>query len=361
MVKVKSAAEVGKLAKHGEDGKTFCVSTHLYLQIRRPSVAWIMRYRYRGVPRSLGLGAYDNNYTEAKDRVSAHLATLRDGIDPLGNRRAIAAQTTTFKDIAGQYQATHESEWNPRYRRAWASSLKHYVYPQIGAMFVDTVTRADALKILEPIWHKKTVTAQEVAQRCERIMNAAKSKGLCSGDNPFLWKGGLKHLLAKPSSIHKVTHRKDMPIDEVPSFMAAMKTRKGIRARLVEFVVLTGARTTNAARLQFQLAELQPWQRVILLQELLEWQTSRLDIERQERDDAWQIRRGSWTSYYISKANPDAPLDLLAVDEAIPPESDRWPPNVNPSDFHFSGGKPTNQIDVSETFMGKLLNKGGRL
>ena len=86
--------------------------------------------------------------------------------------------------------------------------------------------------------------------------------------------------------------------------------------------------------------------------------TARVEAATQERE---QIRRGSWTSYYLSKADQNAPLDLLAIGEAIPADKDRWPPGVDPTTFHFTGGTPTKQIDVSETLMGRLLNKGGRL
>ena len=49
--------------------------------------------------------------------------------------------------------------------------------------------------VLSPLWLTKARTARELRGRIERVLDAAKAKGLRSGENPALWKGNLKELL----------------------------------------------------------------------------------------------------------------------------------------------------------------------
>jgi len=53
------------------------------------------------------------------------------------------------------------------------------------------------LKVLYPIWDKKTRTADEVRGQVEQVLNAAKARGLRSGENPALWRGNLEYLLSR--------------------------------------------------------------------------------------------------------------------------------------------------------------------
>jgi hypothetical protein len=80
---------------------------------------------------------------------------------------------------------------------------------------------------------------------------------------------------------------------------------------------------------------------------------ARVEAASAERE---QIRRGAWVSYYLGKADPNARVDLAAIDEAVPADADKWPPGTDPSMYAFSGGSTAkNQPDISQTHMGKLL------
>ena len=78
--------------------------------------------------------------------------------------------------------------------------------------------------------------------RIERVLDAARAKGLRSAENPARWRGHLANLLPKR---HKLTrgHHAAMPFAEVPKFLAALRTVDGVSARALEFTILTAARS----------------------------------------------------------------------------------------------------------------------
>lgn len=57
------------------------------------------------------------------------------------------------------------------------------------------------------------------------------------------WKGHLDHLLAAPRKVKKVEHYKALPFGEMPKFMEELRSRAGMAARALEFVILTAARS----------------------------------------------------------------------------------------------------------------------
>jgi hypothetical protein len=59
----------------------------------------------------------------------------------------------------------------------------------------------DVLRVLEPIWHKKTETASRLRGRIENVLSWATVAGHRAGDNPARWKGNLSELLAKPTKV----------------------------------------------------------------------------------------------------------------------------------------------------------------
>lgn len=63
------------------------------------------------------------------------------------------------------------------------------------------------------------------------------------GENPARWRGHLDKLLPARARVRKVKHHAALPYDELPQFMAALRTQDGVAARALEFLILTAART----------------------------------------------------------------------------------------------------------------------
>lgn len=251
----------------------------LYLQVAKGgSKSWIFRYMLAGRAHRMGLGSINTvSLKEARlraaelrqqlqrggqrmkledDELRQH---LHDAVDPLEQRKAALvakveekradraaklaakARATTFKQAAEQYIERNRESWkNKTHRAQWPSSLKAYAYPIIGDVDVADVDTAMVLKVLEPIWDKTHETATRVRCRIEKVLDAAKVRGLRSGENPARWKGHLQALLPKHG---KGDHQRALPYAEVSAFVRHLREKDGNGARALEFTILTAART----------------------------------------------------------------------------------------------------------------------
>lgn len=241
-VQVKNASKPGLLA----DGNG------LYLQVAKGgSKSWIYAYARNGHRRNVGLGGVAAvTLAKAREKAAAMRALLAEGKDPLAERRAerlAAAGVKTFRQCAEEYIDAHQPGWrNLKHRQQWASSLKNYVYPVIGDLPVNQVDDRHVLKILQPIWLKKTETAKRVQGRMENILDYAKATKQRTGDNPARWRAHLDQILVCPSKVQRVRHHPALPYAELPAFMAALRQREGVGARAMAFVILTACRSNEA-------------------------------------------------------------------------------------------------------------------
>lgn len=231
------------------------------------SRSWVFRYtspttRKR---REMGLGSVNvRSLAEARELVSKLRLIVLNGNDPKDFRdserreqQLARSKQLTFKEAAGQCISTKEHEWkNDKHRKQWTSSLEAYAYPAIGTRSVSEITTEDILRLLEPIWTTKTETATRVRQRIETVMDWCKARKLVTGDNPASLKGGLGQLLPKASKVTKVKHQSALPYQDIHMFVQALRVKKGVSPRALEFLILTAARSgevLGAQRSEFDL------------------------------------------------------------------------------------------------------------
>jgi integrase len=229
----------------------------LYLQVSQTGTkSWLLRYEVNGRrERWMGLGsAAIFSLAEARARARVARQQLSDGIDPLQAKRdaktaarLAAAKQLTFREAAKRYAAQHEAKWtNADYRAQFMSSLQAYAFPIIRDLDVAMVDKAAVLRVLEPIWATKTVTASRVRRRIEAVLNwAVVHDHRPSGDNPARWRGHLDQALPGRQQITPVAHLKALPYPELASFMAELRGRESNAARALEFTILTAARTSE--------------------------------------------------------------------------------------------------------------------
>lgn len=214
--------------------------------------SWILRAMVGGKRREMGLGPFPEvTLAAARDKARAARAKIEEGQDPILDRqraasalRAAQAKSMTFEAAARELIDTKSDEWrNAKHRAQWTSSLEAYAYPAIGPMLVEDIGQAHVLAVLRPIWKEKTETANRVRGRIEQVLDWARVQGLREGENPARWRGHLDKLLAAPTKIARVSHHPALDIDAMPGFVGALRGRKGIAARALEFLVLTAARS----------------------------------------------------------------------------------------------------------------------
>ena len=176
----------------------------------------------------------------------------RDPFADLDAGRAAVAQAEavkgrTFEVAAAEYIDAFHGEWhNPVHARQWETTLRTYVFPFMGKMIVSAIKTSDIERVLKPIWSTKTTTAVRVRGRIERILNREKAKGNRTGENPATWVGNLDDLLADPAKMQKIEkHHPAMPAAEVKDFFIKLRKDTSPVALVLEFCILTCARTAE--------------------------------------------------------------------------------------------------------------------
>ena len=205
----------------------------------------------------MGLGGVDRvNLREARERARKCRELVEQGIDPIADRRgkrALAAAKTAmaFKKAALALIAAHEDGWTTHYAQQWRDHFEAFVFSEIGALPVQAVNHTEiVLRVLEPIWKERSVTAWQIRARIEKVINWAKFRGYCTGENAARWKGHLELHLPRPGQIRGVRHHPALPYREVPGFVQKLRRHRGTAAVALEFTLLTAGRSgeTRGAR-----------------------------------------------------------------------------------------------------------------
>ena len=170
------AATVKKPGRHGD-------GNGLYLMVKPGgSKSWVLRTFVRGRRCDMGLGGYPMvPLAEARAAAFENRKLARAGGDPLALRRR--PDIPAFEEAARTVIAMHKPTWRNGGRSAgqWESSLRQYAFPRLGARGVDTITTADVMAVLLPIWTEKAETARRVRQRISAIMKWAVAQGYRRG------------------------------------------------------------------------------------------------------------------------------------------------------------------------------------
>jgi integrase len=246
------ALTVTKVARLREPGR-YGDGNGLYLQVLSPTNrSWIFRYERSGRERLMGLGPLHTiTLDEAREAARQARKLLLEGTDPLEARKAQhaaraleEAKSLTFEAAAKQYFDLHESKWrNAKHRQQFLNTLRDYAFPKIGRLAVADIDTGQVLRVIEPIWHEKTETADRTRARIEAVLEWATVRGYRVGENPAKWKGHLQAALPARSQIKKVKHHAALPWVQLPAFMIELRQKEGVAARALEFAILTAART----------------------------------------------------------------------------------------------------------------------
>jgi integrase len=213
------------------------------------SKSWRFIFRWDGKRPELGLGAYPQiSLADARRRAEEARSLLaeRPKRDPrvVWAEAAAAGRRMKFGDFVDDWlPAQVQAFRNPKHRQQWENSLKTYA-GKLRPFWLDEIDTEAVLDVLQPIWATKRETAQRVRGRVERILDAARARGLRSGENPARWRGHLSVLL--PAQRPPREHFAAMPYGDVPAFMEQLKERQATTALCLRFIILTAARSLEA-------------------------------------------------------------------------------------------------------------------
>ena len=221
----------------------------LYLHITKLGYkSWEYRFRIRGKLRTMGLGSYPKvSLKEARIKRDDARKLRDNNIDPIiarGSMRQIAASSLTVMQAAEAYVAVMEKEWKTkRYASQIRARLETYVKPVIGHLPIADIGLAEIKQVLVPIWTNKRPTANRIRKHLEGAINWAIAEGHRTDEsNP----AEVKRLQFSLSfAERRVTHYPSLPYGEAPSFLAELRKQDGVKARALEFVMLTAVRVAD--------------------------------------------------------------------------------------------------------------------
>jgi integrase len=225
----------------------------LFLQVDRSGAKrWTQRLMVRGKRRDIGLGPFTHDpskspgltLAQARERAVANRAKARAGGDPLAEKRASQVRPMTFSECVAAYAQAKLSEFrSEKHRKQWLSALERLALPELGKLPVQDIGTRDVLRMLEPHWRERTITAKKLRGQVEAVLTWATVSGHREGDNPAAWRGNLKELLPAPSKVARPQHHPALAQSDAGAWWAALAQREGISARALEFVALTAARS----------------------------------------------------------------------------------------------------------------------
>lgn len=251
------ARVIGKLTalkvQRAKDKGLYADGGGLYLQVGAGgNKSWLFRFMRHGKAQAMGLGAlHAVSLAEARGKAADGRKLLAAGMNPLDAKkdeqvqaRLAIAKGTTFEACAKAYIEAHKAGWRQeRHAKQWDQALAKHAYPVIGKLPVQAIDTALVVKVLEPIWQKKTETAKRLRGRIESILDWAKVREYRQGENPARWRGHLENLLARPSKLIKVEHFAALPYTKVNAFLQSLEGQAGMGAEALKLVIYTACRS----------------------------------------------------------------------------------------------------------------------
>ncbi|MFA6032032.1 MAG: integrase arm-type DNA-binding domain-containing protein [Myxococcota bacterium] len=188
----------------------------LFLLVK-PSGArtWVLRMQHNGRRRDYGLGsAFDVSLTEAREAAVALRRRVREGHDPVAERRAARRIAPNFEEATRKCGETLQDGWNELHYAKWIASFEKHVFPRIGSKPVDRINSACVVDALKPIWLEIPDTARRLLQRIGVVLDFAHVKGWVPDEVPL--RSVRKGL---PRQNDRRRHMEAMPYATVPALM----------------------------------------------------------------------------------------------------------------------------------------------
>ena len=247
-----TAEQVRKLDKPGRYGD----GGGLYLNVAPGgSRSWIQRVRIDGRRLDKGLGGFPaTTLTQARKLSDANRVAVADGRNPWADKEKAAvtvkptgrgrARIPTFEEAARIAHVDQSKQFrNPKHAANWIQTLERHIFPVIGNIPVDEITRADVLAALKPIWWDIPDSARRIRLRVRTVLEWCVESDLVPAN---VERGITK--ISLPPQPKVVNHRKALPYPQVPSAIKTVRDSKAWDATRLcfELMVLTAARPGEA-------------------------------------------------------------------------------------------------------------------
>lgn len=234
-----------KQVKNATDGK-FRDGQGLQFEVKGGSRRWIFACMMKGQRMEIALGKYPAMSLAAARELRAKLIDAKDhGIDPRTILKpatvAEPAKTVTFRDDMDAFYEKKHRQWDVVHARVWKNSLVNHA-ASLMVKPTGSLTDADVLEVVKPLWTTKHHTASDILGRIRDIIEYA------TGIEPerfSLPNPTVRARLLLPDGVKpKTVNLPAMAIDDLPAFYARLAQREEIEAKALRFMLLNGCPRT---------------------------------------------------------------------------------------------------------------------
>ena len=216
----------------------------LFLLVRATGAKfWVQRIVVQGRRRDIGLGPVDLvTLAEARAEALANRKLARAGGDPVALRKR--PDVPIFRQGLDAVLAIMRPNWRNggKSEKQWRASLETYA-GRLMDRRVDSISSADVMAVLLPIWNDKRETARRVRQRIGAVCKWAVAEGFRT-DNP----AGDAIGAALPKNGNGRAHFKALLHSEVGAAIAKIRgSQAAVTSKLCyELIALTAVRSGEA-------------------------------------------------------------------------------------------------------------------
>ena len=163
---------------------------------------------------------------------------VRDGLDPIVERKKARRASTSFRDVAEAcWRERLPNFKNKKHGQQYITTLREYAYPYIADISIADLDHGDVKEALKPIWMSKKETARRVLQRIADVCAWAVSENLRDAELPrAVIRRGLGQQKIKQKNFAAV------PVEEAPIVYARLKAIDSVASRALRFQILTALR-----------------------------------------------------------------------------------------------------------------------
>jgi integrase len=262
MARISQGLNPGELSSLGEG--EHCDGKGLYLRVTGiGGRSWIVKYQWAKKQEKMGIGSLaDVGLAAARKKARAIRDHARDGINPKLQREQVSASARSaplFKEFATEIVTAKVAGMKSQKGVAkWWRSVNVYC-ADLHAKQMHEITVDDVVAVLQPRWIKNPQAMRNCRSHLQHIFGAAMVKGHRNRNeiNPAQWDDNLKFLLSKQPRKGKVRgSHPAMKYADVPAFMGELRAKETIGAWMLETLILTGVRTTEAIQMQWDQIDL---------------------------------------------------------------------------------------------------------
>jgi integrase len=219
--------------------------------------SWLLRYRFRGKRREMGLGPYPEiSLAGGRDKGGDARKLLADDIDPIEHRKQKRQRETlsancamTFKELADDWikaksKGPKDDCWRDSSKRQAERVIGKYLRPLHNMSPAQIDANLFYEKILEPMIDRTPSMMKQVRHYAEQVFKRGRVRNLLPADKltPTATDGLLDELLA--GFKHRPTPLAALHYDKIPTLMTALRRER----ERVDFSVGEAARAAGKSR-----------------------------------------------------------------------------------------------------------------